>query len=119
MFYFFICYFSCLLLLTLFPVLFLSKLDDEGKKLSEVIITIDTPVYNITDQAGFVDLVKEAVYTVTEDNAFMTLIDYDNIELVLPTAMKEFKASPQLCCHTCPDGHAYRLGNCGKNIYHQ
>ena len=81
--------------------------------MSEVILTIDTPVYNITDQAGFVDLVREAVFTVTEDNAFMTLIDYDNIELVLPVADKNFKASPQLCCHSCPEGHAYRLGHCG------
>lgn len=90
-----------------------SSLDDEGSKLSEVIITIDTPVYNITDQSGFIDLVREAVFTVTEDNAFMTLIDYDNIALVLPVKNKSnFKADPQLCCHTCPEGHAYRLGNC-------
>lgn len=90
-----------------------SALDDAGQKLSEVIITIDTPVYNITDQSGFIDLVREAVHTVTEDNAFMTLIDYDNIALILPVMGEtNFKASPQLCCHTCPDGHAYRLGNC-------
>jgi len=89
-----------------------SALDDEGNKLSEVIITIDTPVYNITDQAGFIDLVREAVFTVTEDNAFMTLIDYDNIALVLPLPNKNYKAIPQLCCHTCPEGHSYKLGYC-------
>ncbi|XP_064077820.1 uncharacterized protein LOC135195514 isoform X2 [Macrobrachium nipponense] len=90
-----------------------SALDEAGDKVSEVIITIDTPVYNITDQSGFIDLVREAVHTVTEDNAFMTLIDYDNIALVLPVKNeREFKADPQLCCHTCPEGHAYRLGNC-------
>ncbi|KAK8739959.1 hypothetical protein OTU49_003285 [Cherax quadricarinatus] len=89
-----------------------SALDDEGNKMSEVIVTIDTPVYNITDQSGFIDLVREAVLTVTEDNAFMTLIDYDNIALVLPTSSEGFKAKPQLCCHSCPEGHAYRLGNC-------
>lgn len=90
-----------------------SSLDDAGNKMSEVIITIDTPVYNITDQTGFIDLVREAVFTVTEDNAFMTLIDYDNIALVLPVKNeREFKADPQLCCHTCPEGHSYRLGNC-------
>ncbi|XP_076057668.1 uncharacterized protein LOC143035060 isoform X2 [Oratosquilla oratoria] len=90
-----------------------SALDDDGRKNSEVIITIDTPVYNITDQAGFTDLVREAVFTVTEDNAFMTLIDYDNIELVLPIKNdRNFKAEPMLCCHTCPEGHSYRLGNC-------
>jgi len=89
-----------------------SALDDEGKKLSEVIVTIDTPVYNITDQTGFIDLVREAVFTVNEDNAFMTLIDYDNIELVLPIRHKNFKSEPMLCCHQCPPGHAYRLGFC-------
>lgn len=82
--------------------------------MSEVIITIDTPVYNITDQTGFIELVREAVLTVSEDNAFMTLIDYDNIALVLPEVLSTFKANPQLCCHTCPEGHAYRLGNCGQ-----
>lgn len=90
-----------------------SALDASGAKMSEVIITIDTPVFNITDQTGFIDLVREAVFTVTEDNAFMTLIDYDNIALVLPIKNeREFKADPQLCCHTCPEGHSYRLGNC-------
>ncbi|XP_018023303.1 uncharacterized protein LOC108679215 [Hyalella azteca] len=90
-----------------------SSADAAGNKLSEVIITIDTPVYNITDQSGFIDLVKEAVLTVNQDNAFMTLIDYDNIELVLPTTVNsQYKAEPMLCCHSCPDGHAYRLGNC-------
>ncbi|KAF2365797.1 Sushi/SCR/CCP domain [Trinorchestia longiramus] len=90
-----------------------SGADPQGNKLSEVIITIDTPVYNITDQVGFIDLVKEAVLTVNQDNAFMTLIDYDNIELVLPTPLNsQYKAEPMLCCHSCPDGHAYRLGNC-------
>jgi len=90
-----------------------SKVDAKGMKQSEVIITIDTPVYNITDQAGFIDLVEEAVLTVNQDNAFMTLIDYDNIALVLPIAeTQEHKAVPMLCCHSCPDGHAYRLGNC-------
>ncbi|XP_071545733.1 uncharacterized protein [Panulirus ornatus] len=90
-----------------------SALNDEGSKMSEVIITIDTPVYNITDQVGFIDLVREAVMTVTDDNAFMTLIDYDNIALVLPQKIEsDFKALPQLCCHNCPDSHAYRLGNC-------
>jgi len=89
-----------------------STLDTDGAKLSEVIITIDTPVYNITDQTGFIDLVKEAVMTVNQDNAFMTLIDYDNIELLLPVEGKTYKAEPQLCCHSCPDGHAYRLGYC-------
>lgn len=93
----------------------LLQLDDAGAKMSEVIITIDTPVYNITDQTGFIELVREAVLTVTSDNAFMTLIDYDNIALVLPERENEFKANPQLCCHTCPEGHAYRLGNCGKS----
>lgn len=83
--------------------------------MSQVIITIDTPVYNITDQVGFIDLVREAVMTVTDDNAFMTLIDYDNIALVLPQKVEsEFKAVPQLCCHNCPESHAYRLGNCGE-----
>jgi len=92
-----------------------SKVDAKNEKMSEVIITIDTPVYNITDQTGFIDLVKEAVMTVNEDNAFMTLIDYDNIALVLPIAeAKVHKAKPMLCCHSCPDGHAYRLGNCVK-----
>lgn len=92
-----------------------SALDKEGAKLSEVIITIDTPVYNITDQSGFIGLVREAVNTVNEDNAFMTLIDYDNIELVLPMATtSNFKADPMLCCHKCPEGHAYKLGNCVK-----
>ena len=91
------------------------QLDPVGGKFSEVIITIDTPVYNITDQTGFIDLVREAVLTVNQDNAFMTLIDYDNIELVLPTLVgTSYKAEPMLCCHSCPDGHAYRLGNCGK-----
>lgn len=91
-----------------------SALAADGAQQSEVIITIDTPVYNITDQAGFIDLVEEAVNTVNEDNAFMTLIDYDNIELVLPTINKKntYKASPMLCCHKCPEGHAYKLGNC-------
>jgi len=91
-----------------------SALADDGQKLSEVIVTIDTPVYNITDQSGFIDLVREAVFTVTEDNAFMTLIDYDNIELVLPKVSKNalYKAEPMLCCHTCPEGHAYKLGYC-------
>ncbi|XP_050731299.1 uncharacterized protein LOC127005928 isoform X2 [Eriocheir sinensis] len=89
-----------------------SALDEDGAKMSEVIITIDTPVYNITDQTGFIELVREAVLTVTSDNAFMTLIDYDNIALVLPDRENDFKANPQLCCHTCPEGHAYRLGNC-------
>ena len=84
--------------------------------MSQVIITIDTPVYNITDQTGFIELVREAVLTVSEDNAFMTLIDYDNIALVLPQKTTAFKASPQLCCHTCPEGHAYRLGNCGQSL---
>lgn len=92
------------------------QLDAQGSKLSEVIITIDTPVYNITDQTGFIDLVREAVLTVNQDNAFMTLIDYDNIELVLPSlsGTNNYKAEPMLCCHSCPDGHAYRLGHCGK-----
>lgn len=85
--------------------------------MSEVIITIDTPVYNITDQTGFIELVREAVLTVTSDNAFMTLIDYDNIALVLPDRENDFKANPQLCCHTCPEGHAYRLGNCGEPLH--
>jgi len=90
-----------------------STVDPNGQKLSEVIVTIDTPVYNITDQAGFIDLVKEAVTTVNQDNAFMTLIDYDNIALVLPIEFEgRHKAEPMLCCHSCPDGHAYRLGNC-------
>lgn len=91
-----------------------SVLDAQGSKLSEVIITIDTPVYNITDQTGFIDLVREAVLTVNQDNAFMTLIDYDNIELVLPSlsGTNNYKAEPMLCCHSCPDGHAYRLGHC-------
>lgn len=92
------------------------QLDEDGNKMSEVIITIDTPVYNITDQTGFIELVREAVLTVTSDNAFMTLIDYDNIALVLPDRENDFKANPQLCCHTCPEGHAYRLGNCGKPL---
>lgn len=95
--------------------LVLLQLDEDGAKMSEVIITIDTPVFNITDQPGFTELVREAVLTVSSDNAFMTLIDYDNIALVLPVKENEFKANPQLCCHTCPEGHAYRLGNCGKS----
>lgn len=83
--------------------------------MTDVTITIDTPVYNITDQSGFIGLVREAVNTVNDDNAFMTLIDYDNIELVLPVRSKSnFKADPMLCCHQCPEGHAYKLGNCGK-----
>ena len=82
-----------------------------------MIITIDTPVYNITDQSGFIGLVREAVNTVNEDNAFMTLIDYDNIELVLPVpGSGNFKATPMLCCHNCPEGHAYKLGNCGESL---
>lgn len=90
-----------------------STVDPTGGKMSEVIITIDTPVYNITDQAGFIDLVREAVMTVNQDNAFMTLIDYDNIALVLPIAVGvEQKTEPMLCCHSCPEGHDYRLGNC-------
>ena len=98
--------------------LFCPQLDASGNKLSDVIITIDTPVYNITDQAGFIDLVREAVLTVNQDNAFMTLIDYDNIELVLPSVSSTYKAEPMLCCHSCPDGHAYRLGNCGERVTH-
>lgn len=83
-----------------------------------MIITIDTPVYNITDQSGFIDLVREAVHTVTDDNAFMTLIDYDNIALVLPgTKVGGLKANPELCCHQCPEGHSYRLGNCGMFLF--
>jgi len=89
-----------------------SKVDATNGKMSEVIITIDTPVYNITDQAGFIDLVREAVMTVNEDNAFMTLIDYDNVALVLPHVEVGHKTEPMLCCHSCPEGHAYRLGNC-------
>ena len=84
----------------------------------DVVLTIDTPVYNITDQEGFIDIVSEALSTVTEDNAFMTLIDYDNIELVLPIRQrkgKRNKAQASLCCHKCPEGHAYRLGHCGES----
>ena len=93
------------------------QVDKDGNSLTEVVLTIDTPVYNITDQDGFVDIVGEALSTVTEDNAFMTLIDYDNIELVLPVLSrqgKRTKAEPMLCCQKCPDAHAYRLGHCGR-----
>ena len=92
-------------------------MDKDGNSLTDVVLTIDTPVYNITDQDGFVDIVGEALSTVTEDNAFMTLIDYDNIELVLPVLSrqgKRTKAEPMLCCQKCPDAHAYRLGHCGR-----
>ncbi|XP_037093134.1 uncharacterized protein LOC119112937 isoform X2 [Pollicipes pollicipes] len=94
-----------------------ASLDNDGRPLMDVVLTIDTPVYNITDQEGFVDIVSEALSTVTEDNAFMTLIDYDNIELVLPIRQrkgKRNKAMASLCCHKCPEGHAYRLGHCVK-----
>jgi len=92
-----------------------STRDNDGRPLVDVVLTIDTPVYNITDQDGFVDIVGEALNTVTEDNAFMTLIDYDNIQLVLPVPSrkgKRTKATPMLCCQKCPEGHAYRLGHC-------
>jgi len=94
-----------------------ASLSKDGNPLMDVVLTIDTPVYNITDQAGFIDIVSEALSTVTEDNAFMTLIDYDNIQLVLPIRQrkgKRNKAEASLCCHKCPEGHAYRLGHCVK-----
>ena len=69
----------------------------------------------ITIPSPSLDLVREAVMTVNQDNAFMTLIDYDNIALVLPIAVGvEQKTEPMLCCHSCPEGHDYRLGNCGE-----
>lgn len=87
--------------------------DKTGRPIVDVLLTVDPPVYNITNQQDFLEIVGEVLNTVSEDNAFMTLIDYDNVELLLPIKQRQSKkAEASFCCHTCPPGHAYRLGHC-------